>query len=104
MSEAEHFKAWLRSRKLTYGDAAFQVGRSAAWIGEVARGHYPWYQAGRVPGNIWDWARRAGMPDLPPAPAALPVPDESAKTVQSVSMAAGRGSSGGASCAKNTAG
>ena len=76
MSEAEHFKAWLKSRKLNYRFVAEQNSRSISWIGEVMRGHYPWYKAGRVPGNLWNWARRIGMPDLPTTPAADTAPTE----------------------------
>jgi hypothetical protein len=63
MTDAEHFKAWLRSRNLTYRDAAEANHRSVGWISEVARGHYPWYMAGKVPVGIWRWAVSLGMPD-----------------------------------------
>ena len=66
MTEAEHFKAWLKSTGRTYSDVALSTNKSVSWIGEVARGHYPYYMAGKMPTGIWRWAISCGMPDLLP--------------------------------------
>lgn len=57
-------KDTVRASVWCYADIARSAGVSPGWVGEVLRGHYPHYNANRLPKNIGLALQRFGF-DVP---------------------------------------
>jgi hypothetical protein len=50
-------RAALKALSISQAEFARRCGRSASWIGQVLRGHYPHYDAGGCPKGVWERAQ-----------------------------------------------